>query len=531
MFRSRQLLAACLTLVIAVGLAYIPAAGAQTHPTGQLIAAYTPDTNAGIAAAPPWVASATEASLAHLASLGYARDTLELAGAQVDDIGTLVRLNQRYAGLPVFGGQVLAHLDSSNRVTSTGGQYYTGINLNPKATLTAQQAVDAAKAALGYKGTFANTPAGQLMILPQDSATALVFRVVLYVRDGTAATAKYNYFINANDGSVTFVYNALDSGAAKGTGKSLYLGTVNIGTFQVANGTYYMLDASRGLMETHDLRNATSGKGQIFSDADNIWGNSATSSRQSAGVDAHFGAMMTWDYYLNTFGRRGIDGKGFKVISLVHYGRNYNNAFWDGATMTYGDGDGVTFSPLVALDVAGHEITHGLTTYTANLTYAYEPGAANEAFSDIFATMVEFAANPSKANYDIGEVIYTPGTPGDALRSMSNPTLYAQPDHYSKRYIGRSDSGGVHTNSGIQNNCFYLLSEGGTNKTSGKAVTGIGRDKAAAIFYRALTVYLYPSAKFTNVRAATLSAASDLYGATSAEYAATAQAWTAVGVN
>lgn len=142
--------------------------------------------------------------------------------------------------------------------------------------------------------------------------------------------------------------------------------------------------------------------------------------------------------------------------------------------------------------------------------------------------MVEYSSGTG--DYLIGEDIYTPATAGDALRNMSNPAAEGDPDHYSKRYTGTGDNGGVHINSGIQNQVFYLLAQGGTNRTSGLAVTGIGRPKAAAIFYRALTVYLTPSSNFKAVRTATLNAARDLYGASSAEYNATAQAWTACGV-
>ena len=122
------------------------------------------------------------------------------------------------------------------------------------------------------------------------------------------------------------------------------------------------------------MSSKTSGTGTLLTDADNVWGNSLNSDRASAAVDAHYGAAKTWDYYLNTFNRRGIDGNGFKVVSRVHYGRSYNNAFWNGTNMTYGDGDGVQFTPLTSLDVAGHEITHGLTEKTANLTYSGEFG-------------------------------------------------------------------------------------------------------------------------------------------------------------
>ena len=169
---------------------------------------------------------------------------------------------------------------------------------------------------------------------------------------------------------------------------------------------------------------------------------------------------------------------------------------------------------------------------TAETKHNSRSDTANESFSDIFGTAVEFyAGNVGRTlDYEIGEDIYTPGTSGDALRSMSNPGLYGDPDHYSKRYTGTDDNGGVHTNSGIQNQAFYLLAVGGTNRTSGLSVTGIGRGPAERIFYRALTVKLTSTANFKAVRTATLSAAADLYGSTSTQYNATAKAWSAVGV-
>jgi len=218
--------------------------------------------------------------------------------------------------------------------------------------------------------------------------------------------------------------------------------------------------------------------------------------------------------------------------SRVHFGSSVNNAYWNGDSVIYGDGDGSLYGPLVSLDVVGHEITHGLTEKTANLVYANESGAANESFSDIFGTAVEFyvGINP---DYLHGEDYFTPGTAGDATRSMANPTI----DHYSKLSppvaspSEDNDWGGVHFNSGIQNKAFYLLAEGGTHPVRGVTVPGIGRAAAERIFFRALTLKLTPSARFADVRRATVSAACDLFGPGSAQQRATALAWKAVGVS
>ncbi len=513
-------------------------AGAQGKPEGKIVQSYRVHEGGG---RPAWVDEALGRSVAYLRDHGQAlglRDAaaeLALLGADVDDLGqTHVRLDQVKDGVSVFGGQLITHLDA-NMVLEVGGNVYPRADVATRPAVNPAQAVRAAKDALGYNGDFANQPEAALVILPNQMINAdaapgarLCFQVELLVEDGTDNTGRYRYFIDAQTGVVVWSYNDMDT--ATGSGKSLYSGTVSIGTL-LSSGTYYLQDDGRGSMLTYTMRNTTT-QGYYLTDGDNVWGNFANSNEDTAGVDAHFGAAKTWDYYLNRYNRRGIDGNGYRMRSRVHYGKSYNNAFWNGSLMTYGDGDGSIFSPLVSLDVVGHEITHGLTEKTAGLIYSNESGAANESFSDIFGTAVEFyTGNVGRTlDYDIGEDIYTPGKSGDALRSMSNPGLYGDPDHYSKRYTGTEDNGGVHTNSGIQNQAFYLLAAGGTNRTSGISVTGIGRGAAERIFYRALTVKLTSSADFKAVRAATLSAAADLYGSTSTQYNTTAKAWSAVGV-
>jgi thermolysin len=512
------------------------ATGAQAQPKGDIVKSY----REGQGARPAWVEEAYRLSMDHLKANGKSkglRDAaaeLTLLGADIDDFGqTHVRLNQVQNGVPVFGGQLISHLDAASVLDVSGELFANVADTTP--TFKATKAIAAAQAALGYTGALANAPTATLTVLPNQDGTAgskLVYQVELLVEDGSSATGRYEYFIDATNGAVVWSYNNMDTTAATGSGRSLYSGTVTINT-DYTSGTYYLRDLSRSSMLTYTMRNTTS-SGYYLTDTDNVWGTGTNSDEDSAGVDAHFGAAKTWDYYLAVHNRRGIDGNGYTMQNRVHYGNRYNNAFWNGSLMTYGDGDGTTFTSLVSIDVVGHEITHGLTERTANLTYSGESGAANESFSDIFGTAVEYytgSVGGRTPDYQIGEDIYTPGTSGDALRSMSNPGLYGDPDNYSIRYTGTDDSGGVHTNSGIQNQAFYLLAEGGTNRTSGRTVTGITRAKAERIFYRALTVKLTPSANFKAVRTATLSAAADLYGSTSAEYNATAAAWTAVGVN
>jgi thermolysin len=229
---------------------------------------------------------------------------------------------------------------------------------------------------------------------------------------------------------------------------------------------------------------------------------------------------------------------------FTQYPDYYVNAFYfGGGVMVYGEGlpAGVTLGGQSydffsgALDIVAHELTHGVTEFTSNLIYRNESGALNEAFSDMMGTSVEFFYQPpgnglQKADYLLSEDIVRPG----GFRSMENPAQYGDPDHYSKRFTGTQDNGGVHTNSGIANHAFYLAIEGGTNRTSGLSVSGVGagnRDQIEKVFYRGFTQMLPANATFSMARAATIQAARDLYGANSNAERAVTQAWTAVGVN
>jgi thermolysin len=465
-----------------------------------------------------------------------ARQDFALVSAEQDDLGlTHVRLNQFRNGVRVYGAQVITHLDAKNMQAVSGNEFdVASVETTP--ALNNGDALAAAKAALKFDGKFEGEPNAELVILPHslfkdddDKGATLVYHVELKIEDGTDATAHHQYFINAKDGSVVWHFNSLQHG----TGFTLYSGGVGLPTdadFVFPFFKYRMRDSSRGGAETRDMNGGTLGNGTLYEkNFVDVWGNGTKANEESAAADVHFGMAKTWDYFKFMHGRLGIDGAGYKMIARVHYSTNYNNAFWNGSVITFGDGNGTTFDPLVSVDVVAHEIAHGLTQKTAGLIYSKEPGALNESYSDIFGTMVEYytGINP---DYKIGEDCYTPGTAGDALRSMSNPPLYGDPDHYSNRYTGTGDNGGVHTNSGIPNNAFYLLAQGGTNGTSGLGVTGIGRSKAAAIFYRALVHYLSPSSRFIDARRWTLQAAQDLYGFGSPEYNSVAQAWRAVGL-
>jgi len=251
-----------------------------------------------------------------------------------------------------------------------------------------------------------------------------------------------------------------------------------------------------------------------------------------AADSAHDNAKIVFDFYKQVLGRDSIDGKGMELTSVTHYGRNFNNAFWDGEKMTYGDGDGKQFAPFSkALDVVGHEMSHGVTERSADLRYRGQSGALNESWSDVMGELIEqwheqpatfpSAEGAKSAAWLIGEDVFTPGTPGDALRSMKAPgTAYKgdpQPGHMQQYKEMTQDNGGVHINSGIPNKAAY------------EAAVRIGGEKTAKIWYRALTDYLSPTAQFEDAAHATITAAQDLFK-DGAETQAVRDAWAAVGI-
>jgi thermolysin len=463
--------------------------------------------------------------MAHLKRHGEAagvRDPeaeLTLLTAKQDDLGlTHVRLDQVHKGVPVFGGQIITHLDGTG-VRGVTGRAFEGVRgLDTTPALTASQAVEAARAALGDGGGVAREPQAKLVILPARDGSpgaTLTYQVQIFVEHTDKVPERHEYFVDARDGGIVWHYDSLPTG----TGYSLFSGNQYIPTTG-SWGNYYMQSPTHSYSYTYDYP-----YGAIFTDYDDVWGNNTVYNRQTVGVDAHFAMARTWDYYQTRHARCGMNNGCGQTFSAVHYGTNVANAFYTGGGMYFGDGDGST-SPWVSLDVVAHEFTHGVTEYAAGLQYFDESGAANESFSDIFGTAVEYTVGISP-DYLVAEDINWSG-----IRSLSNPPQFGHPDHYSERvYIGSGyDNGGVHFNSGIQNKAFYLLAEGGTHPNNGIFVTGIGREAAERIFYRALEVYVTPSSQFIDVRSACESAASDMYGFDSAQHNSTKQAWCAVGV-
>lgn len=344
-------------------------------------------------------------------------------------------------------------------------------------------------------------------------------------------------YVNAQTGKVIQRDPVIKHAQAQGRADTRYSGTRLIKTEENA-GVYRLRDSSRGKgVETYNMQGAYFyGSAIDFTDNDNNWTAAEynNSDRDNAALDAHWGALMTYDYFKNVHSRLSYDGLDTKVENYVNYSDLYggnNNAFWNGAVLTFGYGS-TRYGPFTSLDIVAHEFSHGVTQCTADLIYSYESGALNEGFSDIFGATVEKFAAPEKNPWLHGEEITIPA---DGHRSLADPKSKSHPDTYKGTYwyTGINDYGGVHTNSGVLNHWFYLLSIGktGTNDTGHNyAVRGIGTDKAAAIAYRTLSTYLTPSSKYINARYFAIQAAVDLYGESSEEVTQTRAAWDAVGV-
>ncbi len=371
-------------------------------------------------------------------------------------------------------------------------------------------------------------PKGELVVLPdyaREAPPRLAWKFDIY-----AVRPLYRawVYVDAHSGQVAFENPRIHHANVPATGTSLYNGNVSF-TADYTGTLYRLRQTSSGNgVETYDLNNGTN-----YSQATDFTSTTSNFTADAVGVQAHWGAEQVHAYFLQKHNRNSYDGNGAKLLSYVHYSTNYVNAFWDGTRMTYGDGDGTNYGPLVSLDICGHEITHGVTEFSANLVYQNESGALNESFSDIFGECIENFGTGS-TDWLVGDQIGIGGS-GGALRSMSNPNAFSDPDTYGGTYwyTGTADNGGVHINSGVQNKWFYILTvgESGTNDLGNSySVTGIGIDKAAAIAYRNLTVYLTSSSNYAAARAGAIQAAIDLYGAGSPEEIATTDAWYAVGV-
>ncbi|MFF1453410.1 M4 family metallopeptidase [Streptomyces sp. NPDC058274] len=483
-------------------------------------------------------AEAAKADTAKDLGLG-AKEKLVARDVIKDADGTVhTRYERTYNGLPVLGGDLVVDTAKSGKTEGVVKATKATIkvaSLTPAvaASKAEKQAVSAAKDA-GSKKTAADQ-APRKVIWAANGKPALAYETVVGGLQDDGTPNELHVITDAATGKKLYEYQGIETG----TGNTQYSGTVPL-TTTLSGSNYTLTDGARGGHKTYNLNHATSGTGTLFSQTTDTWGNGTTSNAATAGADAHYGAATTWDFYKNTFNRSGIKNNGVGAYSRVHYGNAYVNAFWDDSCfcMTYGDGTG-NADPLTSLDVAGHEMSHGVTSNTAGLNYSGESGGLNEATSDIFGTGVEFYANNSSdvGDYLIGEKIDINGD-GTPLRYQDKPSKDGASKDSWYSGIGSID---VHYSSGPANHFFYLLSEGSGAKvingvsynsptSDGLPVTGIGRDKALQIWYRALTTKFTSTTNYAAARTGTLAAAGELYGTTGAEYKAVQDAWAAVAV-
>jgi zinc metalloprotease ZmpA len=472
-----------------------------------------------------------------------------VTSALVDPDGTShVRMTRSYRGLPVLGGDLVVHQGPAGAWKGRSQTLAHDLSLGVTPAVTKAAAAAAALAPSRVNRSVGErASSSRLVVDATGTAPRLAYEVLTGGTQKDGTPSRLASYVDARTGKVVRTEQQVQT--VDGLGQSLYGGTVPL-QLTLSGSTYQLKDPTRGNTYTTDLGNASdpmrcqlfgSGcpTGTLFTSPDSSFGNGSASSRESAAVDAQYGTNKTWDYYKLVHGRNGIFGTGAGSFNRVHYGKNYANAFWDGTKMTYGDGDGTNYGPLTSLDVAGHEMSHGVTEHSANLTYSGESGGLNEATSDIFGTAVEFYAKNANdaADYLIGEEFDLKQHVG--FRRMDKPSSDGSSADCWSSTVGQLD---VHYSSGVANHFFYLLSEGSGAKTiggvahnsptcNGSTLDGIGQEVAAKIWYRALTVYMTSSTNYKGARSATLNAARDLYGVGSTQHNAVAAAWAAVNVS
>ncbi len=449
-----------------------------------------------------------------------------------DQIGqTHFRYGQMIDGYPVIGGEYIIHTHYNQIISANGSFLRMGQTPNSPA-ISESSAFTFAKAHIpsdNYEWVANNEtrPQGELVLTSVEGQNYLTYKFDIYSLD---PLARAYVFVDSKSGKIVREENRIHETSVNGTAHTKYHGVQTI-TVDSVSSTSFTLDDNIRSVYTKDLNTTTNYATAIsFTDSDNIW--NTTTNQDDAALDAHWGAEKTYDYFYNTYGLDSYNGSGASISSYVHYGTNYVNAFWDGTRMTYGDGNGTTYSALTSIDIVAHEISHAVTSYSANLVYSYESGALNESFSDILGVAIDYYANPSTANWYIGDEI---NITGNGFRNMANPNNMGDPDTYlgTYWYSGAADYGGVHSNSGVQNFWFYLLVNGGsgTNDNSDLYnVPAIGMTDAAAIAYRNLTVYLTSSSQYSDARFYAIQSAFDLFGGCSTQEVATTNAWHAVGL-
>jgi bacillolysin len=446
---------------------------------------------------------------------------------------TQTRYQQYVGDAAVYGGQITV-LSRNGQRAAVVGNHYSNLSPSNQVKLSKTGAREKVQRVRGNSGRFVVT----LFINPKTG-------VRFYEVDSQRFDSRKVFHINAQTGAKIRAYSNLQEALEPGIGVK---GDTKRIAVTVRGTTHRMISLDRR-QATYDAQNMKKLPGTLFTDSDGRWNLAGrTSPGQPAGVDAHYYANVTDDFYQDVFDRNSLDDQGMQMVSTAHFGKDYNNAFWNGQQITYGDGDGTTtFRELSGgLDVSTHEFTHGVTEFTSGLIYQGESGALNESFSDMMGNSSEFYAAQNglepkptvKPDWFIGEDVYIPVDKEPGFRNMSDPAEDGDPDYYTERYTGKKDSGGVHSNSGIPNHAYYLVVNGGRNAGEGQKdhpphtgpeVTGIGLPAAEQIFYEGFTS-LPSTATMSQARQATVTAAEAIYGVGSQQADSTADAWEAVGV-
>lgn len=520
---------------IVAGFAAVLTLGTAAAVQTQATAATSSGSKGGV------VAAARAAVTQHAARFGFgAGQSLVVKDVYRDAKSDTVRFDRTYRGVPMVRGNLLVHLDKGGHyLYGEGWRVASMPSLVPGVSRAAATA--AAGAAAGYRVASSSS---QLVVFAGVHDSRLAWQVRTAGARGDQGDVSY---VSAGNAHVLTSWSTIENDSVRpskkdvGTGNTLYSGTISLNDLK-KHKTYTLTDKKRGKQTIYDAHNTGSqGSGTAFTDSNNVWGNGTTTSRETAGADAAYGLSETWDYYLTTFGRDGIANDGVAARGFVHYSSGYRNAFWSDSCfcMEFGDGGG-NWGPLVSLDVGGHEMTHGVTSRTAGLNYSGESGGLNESTSDVFGTQVEwFADNANDVpDYMIGEEFYIPYDPeNNYLRRMDDPHKDGASADCWYNGVGNLD---VHYSSGVGNHLFYLLAEGSGAKTinglaynsptcNSSTVTGIGHDKAAAIWYQALTHHWVSTTNYHSACAGLETSASELYG--QAEHDAVVAACAAVSIS
>lgn len=510
-----------------------------------------------------------------------AADAFTARSVIVDRNGTQhVRFDRTYNGLRVIGGDLVVHDTATGAFKSASLSLVKPISVSTTPKISSSAAITAAGVKFGT--SFEVPPTASLVVYARTATPVLAYDVLYSGHAADKTPILMHYYVDATTGAVLGQVNDIETGTLPGTGaqtgttppppnvtptigqgNSLYAGIVTLNTqWNATRRVYELTDSTRGNTYMTDMGNGYRGGGTLIVDADNKWGNAAITDRVSAAVDAAYGFQKTWDFYKTNFLRNGIADDGVGAYGAVHYSIGYNNAFWSNACfcMSFGDGDGVNLHPLVALDVIGHEVSHGVTAATAALVYSGQSGGLNEANSDIMGTMIEWYTNDAlqPPNYIIGDNLFlNPDPTKKAIRWMFKPNLdKISPDCLPSATtpsngitLANFNAMDVHYSSGVANHFFYLLAEGvvvpagfgaGTAANLGPSnlvcngntgLTGIGRTKAQAIWYRALTVYFTSNEDYPKAKLDTQKAAEDLYGVGSPEATAVSDTWAAVSMS